>query len=548
MATGAAGDKSFRLTADGKVYRKGRKVYANRDVYNGEFLDGMRHGEGNYGFHNGDRYVGEFERDRFHGEGVYSWAPFVNDMTGERFVGKRYDGQWKDGKKHGTGLFLLGNGTVYTGEFESDMYNGHGTLRTAGGDVYTGEWVRNKGSGQMSVVLGNDDLYEGKMYGGKFHGQGRYTFTKDSSFYEGAWERGLKHGKGGVRLFSNHNKYIGNYFQGEPHGQGVMIYVNGDQYVGEWNMGLPNGQGVMKYAHGEQYEGTFLQSKFYGHGKYTYSDGGYYEGEYKNTAINKMSGLEFPKADGKRHGLGARIWSNGARYEGEWENDQMVGAGVLTDVEGCTYVGNFLLGARHGKGTQNYGNVHGVRYVCPMGHRHRGMGYCKYAGDWVQGYYEGEGIFECIDGRRYTGTFKKHKRHGFGKQEYIRYGEQGDEKRQFMGNNGAMYRFCEYEGEWVEGHKEGRGIIHYQNGSKMECYFQHGQPHGPVIYTFPSGKVDRRTYVRGEWQDRDRTDKAAVAFEAALSESLAKARKEAAQDASPKKQPKSPPKVKAKRT
>lgn len=33
-------DASWRITADGKVYRRGKKHYANRDVYDGEFLDG----------------------------------------------------------------------------------------------------------------------------------------------------------------------------------------------------------------------------------------------------------------------------------------------------------------------------------------------------------------------------------------------------------------------------------------------------------------------------------------------------------------------------
>ena len=32
-------DPSWRITADGKVYRKGRKNYPNRDSYDGEFLD-----------------------------------------------------------------------------------------------------------------------------------------------------------------------------------------------------------------------------------------------------------------------------------------------------------------------------------------------------------------------------------------------------------------------------------------------------------------------------------------------------------------------------
>ena len=33
---------AWRLTEDGKVYRRGRKRYPNSDVYEGEFVDGKR--------------------------------------------------------------------------------------------------------------------------------------------------------------------------------------------------------------------------------------------------------------------------------------------------------------------------------------------------------------------------------------------------------------------------------------------------------------------------------------------------------------------------
>ena len=33
---------AWRLTEDGKVYRRGRKRYPNGDVYEGEFVDGKR--------------------------------------------------------------------------------------------------------------------------------------------------------------------------------------------------------------------------------------------------------------------------------------------------------------------------------------------------------------------------------------------------------------------------------------------------------------------------------------------------------------------------
>jgi hypothetical protein len=37
---------NFKILSDGKVYRKMKKIYANRDVYDGEFVDGLREGKG----------------------------------------------------------------------------------------------------------------------------------------------------------------------------------------------------------------------------------------------------------------------------------------------------------------------------------------------------------------------------------------------------------------------------------------------------------------------------------------------------------------------
>ena len=76
-------NRVWRITSDGKVYRRGLKVYANRDEYEGEFVDGMRHGRGVMTFVNGDRYEGEFENNAYHGFGIYMYAPFQDPNAEE---------------------------------------------------------------------------------------------------------------------------------------------------------------------------------------------------------------------------------------------------------------------------------------------------------------------------------------------------------------------------------------------------------------------------------------------------------------------------------
>ena len=39
-----------------------------------------------------------------------------------------YEGQWKDGLKHGKGRFIYPDGDVYDGEWQDGKAHGHGTL------------------------------------------------------------------------------------------------------------------------------------------------------------------------------------------------------------------------------------------------------------------------------------------------------------------------------------------------------------------------------------------------------------------------------------
>ena len=45
--------------------------YASRETYQGEFRDNRKHGTGIFEYHNGDIYLGEWENDRYHGEGIF---------------------------------------------------------------------------------------------------------------------------------------------------------------------------------------------------------------------------------------------------------------------------------------------------------------------------------------------------------------------------------------------------------------------------------------------------------------------------------------------
>ena len=64
-------------------------------------------------YKNGDKYVGEInEKEEPHGRGIMCWKN-----------GRRYKGQWKNGRKNGQGVEYGANGAVnYSGEWTDDVF------------------------------------------------------------------------------------------------------------------------------------------------------------------------------------------------------------------------------------------------------------------------------------------------------------------------------------------------------------------------------------------------------------------------------------------
>ena len=80
-------------------------------------------------FSNGDRFEGEYRETKKHGRGTYYHAS-----------GERYEGEWRDNQKNGRGTYYYGSGDRYEGEYRGDKRNGRGTYYYANGKVTTGFW------------------------------------------------------------------------------------------------------------------------------------------------------------------------------------------------------------------------------------------------------------------------------------------------------------------------------------------------------------------------------------------------------------------------
>lgn len=149
----------------------GRHKYPNGDIYEGELIDGKRHGRGIYKFVSGNVYEGEFVDGKRHGQGIYKFAD-----------GSIYEGEFVDDKRHGQGVLKFADGSIYEGEFVDSKHHGQGIFKFANGAVYEGEFVDSKRHGQGVHKFANGDMYEGEFVKDKYHGLGIFKNANGDSY------------------------------------------------------------------------------------------------------------------------------------------------------------------------------------------------------------------------------------------------------------------------------------------------------------------------------------------------------------------------------
>lgn len=101
--------------------------------YQGEFRNGKRDGRGIFIYKTGDRYEGEFRNDKAEGRGRFLWK-----------AGNKYEGYFVNGLRTGRGVFFFQSGNRYVGDFLNGKKEGKGTFIFADGNVYDGSWKNDK--------------------------------------------------------------------------------------------------------------------------------------------------------------------------------------------------------------------------------------------------------------------------------------------------------------------------------------------------------------------------------------------------------------------
>ena len=117
----------------------GVATYENKDSYEGDFVKGLRTGRGIYRFQDeaggavGSKYDGEWKDNKMHGMGVYRWID-----------GRMYEGSYVHDKKHGYGVYRWADGRKYEGKWENGKQHGRGKYLLLNGEVKVGDWVNGK--------------------------------------------------------------------------------------------------------------------------------------------------------------------------------------------------------------------------------------------------------------------------------------------------------------------------------------------------------------------------------------------------------------------
>jgi len=213
--------------------------------------------------------VSQQDRDKFSGVGMCQETNGI------------YEGEWKEGKKHGLGKKVYSaDNSYYMGGWDSSRKNGFGIYVWSDGTRYEGNWKDDKYHGYGLKKWQNKDEYDGEWREDKKHGQGRYRWGTGDE-YQGEWEDDIQSGKGRMNWASG-DRYEGGFKNNMFEGIGTYFYEVGDRYVGEWKTNDRCGKATYYYRYGGTFEGGFRDDERNGEGKFVWPDKDEFLGFWKD--------------------------------------------------------------------------------------------------------------------------------------------------------------------------------------------------------------------------------------------------------------------------
>jgi len=158
-------------------------------------LEGIK-GELKLNLSDGGNYKGQVEECVINGKQI-TCINTKGIFTFQTENGYLYEGEFKDNKPSGQGVFTSPDGQLYQGEFRDGKINGFGVMTYPDGRRYEGEYKDNKREGYGIMTYQDEGLYqEGSRYEGEWKddkrdGQGIMIYLDDGRHLEGEFKENV---------------------------------------------------------------------------------------------------------------------------------------------------------------------------------------------------------------------------------------------------------------------------------------------------------------------------------------------------------------------
>lgn len=184
-----------------------------------------------------------------------------------------YEGQKQKKTKHGFGVSLEADGSLFEGHWEKDAPKGLGRLIFADGGYIEGTFEGLNNCTKGVLAQKNAPKYRGEFKSNVPNGIVMEE-TDKSVVYLGTFVNGEKTGKFMI-TYENENIFVGE-MKSDHETEGTLYYKDGSIYTGEFKKAAPGGKGELK-RNGRTYTGQFNGHKL--NGTFTMVDGAGKESE-----------------------------------------------------------------------------------------------------------------------------------------------------------------------------------------------------------------------------------------------------------------------------
>lgn len=152
-----------------------------------------------------------------------------------------YEGDYVNGKRHGFGSYYYKDGNLcYAGFWKEDRRDGLGvSFRDSDHALHVANWKNGQPGGLVSLFDANGSLrFGGRIENGKKEGAGVVLDAQDGTVFVGQWKGGEPTGLGSAFDQEGRLLYYGQWKNGLRHGHGTEFDQNGAVvFDGQWREG-----------------------------------------------------------------------------------------------------------------------------------------------------------------------------------------------------------------------------------------------------------------------------------------------------------------------